>query len=171
MAGLIDELAAVLDAENSEYITLIELSTEKTGYIINSDIDNLQKVVAKEQDVVDRVNVLEKKRESITNEICGILKIEPSRLTVKVLIGLLHKQKQEHDLLAEVHGKLRRTIDRMVSINEQNMALMRESLEMLEFEMNLIKGLRMAPETNNYTRGAYSAGGTDFGAGAFDAKQ
>lgn len=171
MAGLIDELAAVLDAENSEYITLIDLSAEKTGYIVNNDIDNLQRIVAKEQEVVDRVNALEKKRENITGEICSILKIDPSQLTVKVLIELLHKQKREHDLLAEVHERLRRTVDKMVNINEQNMALMKESLEMLEFEMNLIKGLRMAPETNNYTKGAYSAGGTDFGAGAFDAKQ
>jgi hypothetical protein len=171
VAGLIDELAQVLEAENTEYTTLIDLSTEKTGYIIKSDIENLQRVVDAEQKIVDRVNTLERNRESIVKDICTVLKIPPEELTVKVLIELLHKQKREHDMLQDVHTRLRRTVDKMVQINERNMSLMKESLEMIDFEINLIKGLRMAPETNNYDRGAYSAGGTNYSAGAFDAKQ
>lgn len=171
MAGLIDELATILEAENTEYMKLIELSKEKTGYIVKNDVDNLRKLVEREQLVVDSVSALERRRESLTKDICAILKVEPSQLTVKSLIELLHKQKREHDLLADVHGRLRRTLDRMVKVNEQNMSLMKESIEMLDFEMNLIKGLRMAPESNNYDRSAYSAGGTNFNSRAFDAKQ
>lgn len=171
MAGLIDELAEILETENTEYTTLVGLSTEKTGYIIKNDIDNLQRIVEAEQNIVDRVNLLERRRESVTKDICSILKIDQAQLTVKILIDLLHNQKREHDLLADVHGRLRRTVDKMVRINEQNMSLMKETLNMLDFEMNLIKGLRMAPETNNYDKDAYSAGGTNLSAGAFDAKQ
>lgn len=171
MAGLIDELAQVLEDENTVYTSLIELSTEKTNYIIKNDIVNLQRVVDEEQKLVDKVNTLEKQRESVTADICAVLHVPQSELTVKVLIDLLHRQKREHDLLLDVHTRLRRTVDRMVRINEQNMSLMKETLEMLDFEMNLVKGIRMAPETNNYDKGAYSAGGTNYGAGAFDAKQ
>lgn len=171
MAGLIDELADILEQENTEYCTLIELSKEKTAYIIRNEIDNLSRIVGEEQVVVDRVINLEKKREGITKDICSIIKVPVEQLTVKVLIELLYNQERERNLLADVHGRLRRTIDKMVSINEQNMSLMKESLEMLDFEINLIKGLRTAPEVNNYDRGACSAGGTNFGAGAFDAKQ
>lgn len=171
MAGLIDELAQVLENENTVYTSLIELSTEKTEYIIKNDIVNLQRVVEEEQKFVDKVNILEKKREDITADICTVLHVSQSELTVKVLIDLLHRQKREHDLLLDVHTRLRRTVDRMVRVNEQNMSLMKETLEMLDFEMNLVKGLRMAPETNNYDKGAFSAGGTGYSAGAFDAKQ
>lgn len=171
MAGLIDELAQVLEAENVQYMSLVELSTEKTEYIIKNDVVNLQRVVAEEQKLVDKVNNLERQREDITRDICNVLHVPQSELTVKVLIDLLHKQKREHDLLLDVHTRLRRTVDKMVQVNEQNMSLMREALEMLDFEMNLVKGLKMAPETNNYDKGAYSAGGTNYSAGAFDAKQ
>lgn len=171
MASLIDELVDILEAENSEYISLIALSTEKTTAIVKNNIEDLQSITAKEQDIVDRVNTLEKKREDTVLDICKILNLKPGELTVKDLIDILAKKPTEQKKLADVHGKLKRTLQRMTHINESNKSLMKESMEILEFEMNLLKGLKMAPETNNYTRGAYSAGGTEYGAGAFDAKQ
>ncbi len=171
MASLIDELVGVLDKENSEYETLISLSTEKTSTIIQNDIGQLQIIMDREQKVVDKVNMLEKQREDTVRDICKVLHVEPQELTVRVLIDLLKKQPEEQRKLQDVHTKLRKTLHEMVRLNENNQALIRESMEILEFEMNLVKGLKMAPETNNYTKGAYSAGGTDLGAGAFDAKQ
>ena len=171
MASLIDELVEVLDQENSEYEALISLSTEKTSTIIQNDIRQLQIIMDREQSVVDKVNMLEKQREDTVRDICKVLHVEPEELTVKVLIDLLKKQPEEQKRLQDVHTRLRKTLHEMVRLNENNQALIRESMEILEFEMNLVKGLKMAPETNNYTKGAYSAGGTDLGAGAFDAKQ
>lgn len=171
MASLIDELVDVLDRENEEYKSLIELSTRKTDTIVKNDINELQLIMNSEQDAVDRINVLEKKREEAVTDICRVLHVDPKELTVKILIDLLKKQPVEQKKLADSHARLKKTLDSMVRINENNMALMKESMEILEFEMNLLKGLKMAPETNNYTKGAYSAGGTDYGAGAFDAKQ
>ena len=171
MASLIDELVEVLDKENSEYTTLLALSTEKTSTIVKNDIEQLQLLVTKEQEVVDKINILEKQREKTVEDICKVLHVNPGDLTVKVLIDLLKKQPEEQKKLQEVHTKLGNTLKKMVRVNESNKMLMKESMEILEFEMNLVKGLKMAPETNNYTKGAYSAGGTEYGAGAFDAKQ
>lgn len=171
MASLIDELVEVLEKENSEYIELIALSKEKTSTIVKNDIDGLQKIMDQEQKGVDRVNVLEKQRENTVKDICKVLRLEPQDLTVKVLIDLLKKQPTEQKKLIDIHTKIRKTLDEMVRINENNQALIKESMEILDFEMNLIKGLKMAPETNNYNKGAYSAGGTGYSAGAFDAKQ
>lgn len=171
MASLIDELVDVLEKENSEYTLLVALSTEKTSTIVKNDIEEMQNIMGKEQAVVDRINVLEKQREATINDICKVLRVDAKDLTVKVLIDLLKKQPAEQKKLQDVHSKIRKTLDKMVRVNENNKALMKESMEILEFEMNLLKGLKMAPETNNYTKGAYSAGGTEYGAGAFDAKQ
>ena len=56
--------------------------------------------------------------------------------------------------------------------NEQNKELLTNALEMVEFEMNLVQAMKAAPETANYTRGAYSAGDTmGVVSGGFDAKQ
>lgn len=171
MASLIDELVEVLDKENSEYEVMLTLSNEKTSAIVKNNIEQLQAILVKEQAGIDRINALEKQREDTIKDICKVIKVDPSQLTVKVLIDLLSKKKEEQTKLQDVHTKLKKTLDQMVRSNENNKALMHESMEILDFEMNLLKGLKMAPETNNYTKGAYSAGGTSSGAGAFDAKQ
>lgn len=171
MASLIDELVDVLEKENSEYTVLVALSTEKTSTIVKNDIEEMQNIMNREQEIVDRINLLEKQREDTVCDICRVLHVEPQELTVKILIDLLKKQPAEQKKLQDVHIKIKKTLDKMIRINENNKALMKESMEILDFEMNLLKGLKMAPETNNYTKGAYSAGGTDYGAGAFDAKQ
>lgn len=171
MASLIDELVDVLEKENTEYTFLVDLSTQKTSTIVKNDIEEMQNIMAKEQVHVDKINVLEKQREATINDICKVLRVDAKDLTVKVLIDLLKKQPTEQKKLSDVHSKIKKTLDKMVRVNENNKALMKESMEILEFEMNLLKGLKMAPETNNYTKGAYSAGGTEYGAGAFDAKQ
>ena len=45
------------------------------------------------------------------------------------------------------------------------------SLEMVEFDLNLLQAMKAAPETANYNRGAYSAGETmGVERGGFDAK-
>lgn len=172
MASLIDELVEVLEQENLEYEIMIDLSTQKTSTIVKNDVDALQQIMNQEQPVMDRINALEKRREDTIADICKVIHVEPKELTVKILIDLLKKQPVEQKKLQEAHAKIKKTLDRMVRVNEMNKSLMRESMEILEFEMNLMKGLKMAPETNNYNRGAVSGYGTaDVGSGAFDAKQ
>ena len=58
----------------------------------------------------------------------------------------------------------------MVQINEQNKVLLQESLDMVEFEMNILRGMKQAPSTANYSGSEYAD--NNYGAmGSFDAKQ
>ena len=52
-----------------------------------------------------------------------------------------------------------------------NKGLIQDSLEMVEFEMNLIHSLRQAPVTANYNKDAYNANVRSSGRGMFDTKQ
>ena len=52
MASLIDILIDTLEKENKEYESLLELGLEKTGIIIRNDVDELSRMVEKEQLVV-----------------------------------------------------------------------------------------------------------------------
>ena len=60
----------------------------------------------------------------------------------------------------------------MRQVNEQNRELIQTSLELVQFEMNLMQSMQAAPETANYSRGAYNTGDTmGVTRGKFDAKQ
>lgn len=170
MASLIDNLIETLIKENEEYETLLELSMEKTGVIVKADHDGLNEIVMKEQKVVERINALEKTRAEVTKDIGIVLNRKVSELTLPKLVEMLANQPRECSMLKEVHDRLKDTLTRMVQVNESNKALLNESLEMLQFEMNLLQSMKQAPATTNYSGNNY-ADASFGGATAFDAKQ
>ena len=58
----------------------------------------------------------------------------------------------------------------MAQLNTQNQALIKQSLEMVEFDLTLLKSMRQAPETANYNKNACNTGDL-LGSSGFDAKQ
>ena len=170
MASLIDNLIETLTKENEEYETLLNLSTEKTGVIVKSDIEALNAIVQEEQNVVERINSLEKKRTEITGDIGIVLNRNPKDLTLPKLIELLAGQPKECEALKRIHDTLSDTMDRMVRVNDSNKTLLNEALEMLQFEMNLIHSMKQAPATANYSGNSYADESYSARA-SFDAKQ
>ena len=56
--------------------------------------------------------------------------------------------------------------------NDQNGELLKNSIEMVQFELNLLQSMKAAPETANYSRGGYGTGDTmGYSRRGFDAKQ
>lgn len=172
MASLIDTLVEVLDGENEEYQKLLDLSQGKTDVIVRGDLESLSVITDKEQEVVSRINALEAQRTSVMMEIAKILNTDVEGLKLETLISLLSKKPKEQKRLSAVHDKLHNTVYAMKTVNERNEVLLKEAIEMVEFNLNLIQAMRKAPETANYNRGAYNTGsqlGT--ASGGFDAKQ
>lgn len=169
MASLIDELIEVLDRENDEYEMLLNLSKEKTGKIIENNLTELQYIVAQEQGHVEKLNQLEQKREEVVKSIAVVLNKDVNILTVKHIVELLKGQKTEQRKLSIVHDKLRSTLNDMVVVNDMNQSLIKESLEMLEFNMNLMNNIYQGPEVANYSKDAYNV--EMGGSAGFDTKQ
>ena len=171
MASLIDILIDTLEKENTEYESLLELGLEKTGIIIRNDVDELSRMVEKEQLVMERIIAREKKRTEASNDIADVLNKDVKTLTLTRLIELLSSQKKERDALVSIHDRLSLTMKRMVDVNERNKALLDESMDMLRFEMNLVQSIRRGPETNNYGRDAYISNNYSLPDNKFDKKQ
>ncbi len=170
MASLIDELIDVLSLEEKEYQDLILLSREKTPVIVKGDLEKLQKITEAEQFVVGKLNKLERRRTEVAKDIAIVLGKEEDTLKVPDIIEILASQKTEQERLKEVYDKLKATLKEMVRLNDINKGLVQESLEFIEFNMNLYKGIYQEPETGNYTKSA-SASKPVATPGVFDAKQ
>lgn len=172
MASLMEDFMDILDKENSEYQILLELSKKKTPVIIKGDVQELQKITDEEQIVVDRVSHLDRKREETLNDIANVINKDVETLKIPVLIKLLQSRPKEARQLSEIHDALKETLGELVRINDQNRELIKQSLEMVEFDLNLVQAMRQAPVTGNYDRGAYNAGNVMGPENAgFDAKQ
>ena len=170
MASLIDTLIDVLDKENTEYEGLLELSESKTSAIVRGNVTELQDMLGREQKYIDSINKLDAVREECVKDICNVLNLSPDGMKIDVIIDMISKQPKEHDALEAVHLKLKRTLNTLMRINENNKELLKESMEMIDFELNLARNAMVAPQTGNYSKGAYEQ--TDMSAvGSFDAMQ
>ena len=167
-----ENLIEVLKNESSEYEGLLELSQEKTSYIVKGDLENLQKITDEEQEWVARLNRLEKKRVEVTADIANVLNKDVTTLKLTNLIEMLAARPAEQKQLAEAVERLQKVVHEMQTVNERNRDLIQHSLELVEFDMNLLQSMKAAPQTANYNRGAYSTGNTmGVNYRGFDAKQ
>ncbi len=170
MASLIETLIDVLEQENTEYEKLLNLSKDKTSIIVRGDVDKLQEMLVKEQKYIDDINKIEAKRIENVKDICNVLNLSEKGMRIDMIIEMLSKQPAEQGRLRDVHLKLKRTLDQLMKINDNNKVLLKESMDMIEFELNLAKNSVLAPQTGNYSKGAYEQTSIP-GGGSFDAKQ
>ncbi len=171
MASLMEELLGILQTEAEKYEELLELSKRKTPILVSGKIEELQKITDEEQILVDNINSVDKKRTELVNDIGNVLNENPKELTVQKLADLMMEQPQQQKQLLELHDKLKRVLGSVQTINEQNKALVDQMLEMVAFDMNLLKSMKQAPETANYNKMAANTGELFIGASKFDAKQ
>ena len=173
MASLMENLLDVLDKECSEYGTLLELSRKKTPVIVAGNITELEKITDEEQNVVDRINLLDKKRAEVTVDIADVMNKDVNELKITNIIELLAQRPEEQAKLSGIYDRLQFTLREMVRVNEHNKALIENSLEMVNFNLNVLQAMRSAPETADYTRNAENAGNAYGGtfSRSFDAKQ
>ncbi|MGN0291305.1 MAG: flagellar protein FlgN [Lachnospiraceae bacterium] len=170
MASLMDELLGVLEREEAEYRQLVEASTRKKEVIIKADIKSLEEITGEEQEIAGRIKNIENRRIAIMSDIANVLNRKVEELTVDAMMEVLKSQPKEQAQLAEIRTRLKDTLTEMKEINEQNQTLINQAMEMVEFDMALLKSLRQAPETANYNKNAYNTGDL-LGSGGFDAKQ
>lgn len=172
MASLMENLIEVLNEESSAYEELLKLSQEKTAFIVKGDLENIQRITDEEQEWVGQLNRLEKQRVEVTTDISNVLNKDVTTLKLTNLIQLLNARPAEQQLLSQAVEGLQGVVKQMQQTNERNRELIQHSLELVEFDLNLLQSMKTAPQTANYNRGAYNTGNTiHVGYSGFDAKQ
>ena len=148
MASLIEELIMVLGDEKKVYAEIIPVAEEKTRVIVNNDLQSLNSITEEEQALIGRISKLERKRQEVIRNI-GMNKKE-SELNFITIIDLLKGQEKEQEELRKLHDRLKRTIDALKLINERNQMLIKQSIEMIDFDINLMQSLRTSPGVGQY---------------------
>lgn len=154
MASLMENLILILEEEEKEYQILVGLSRRKSTSIIKSNLEELNAITAEEQTVADRVSGLEKRRMIALSDIAEVINRDVNHLNLKVLTEMLGSRPDEQKKVAAVHDKLQQTLREMVNINEHNKMLLKNALEIVEFDLNLARAMNAAPQVANYNGNA-----------------
>ena len=170
MASLMDELLLTMDGETEQYEKLISLNGEKKDSIIHKKLDVLEQVTVQEQAIADSLLVLEDKRAKILRNIATVMGHDGEQITVSWMISNLDNQPVEKEKLMSAKDKLVKAAGEVQVLNFQTQNLLRQAIEMVEFDITLIKSAKQAPLTSNYGRDAETTGDI-LGNRGFDAKQ
>ena len=165
MASLVEELVNVLDAEKKIYTTLVGYEERKKDVLIAADVTALEEITTKEQLAGDDLIAYSNQQIQILKDIATVLGRTDGKMTVTRLISLLDTQPKVQMQLTEARDSLLEAANRMKSLSEQNAVLIRQAIELNEFDMTLFKSLRQAPETANYDKSAYNTGSLLGGSG------
>ena len=165
MASLLENLIDVLDRENAAYERVAVLAESKTSAIVAGDIENLGKIMEEEQEIVGKIQGMEKQRDKFLADIANVVNRDVETLKLIDLIQMLESMPDQQQKLKDVQKRLRET-------NGKNQLLLAERLDMVDFNLNMIRAVKSAPQTANYSKNAYT-NGQSLGIfhGGFDAKQ
>ena len=170
MASLMDDLALVLESEVEQYKKLVALSEAMRDALVISDVSAVEQITADQESVANDLQALEGQRVRIMNDMALVLNRKPEGLKVSALEESIGHQPQLQERLRNVRMELTKTMEELKRRNQSNQALLRQSMELLEFDLNLFRSMRQAPETANYNKSAYNTGDL-LGSRGFDAKQ
>lgn len=171
MASLMEELIITLDKEEKLYRQLIPVEEDKTRAIIANDLESLQEITVREHELVDQTSAVEHKREQIAIDIATVLGKDPKTITLEEIAEALKNQPDDQKKLRIIHDNLKKTVSRLQELNEGNRDLLKEAMEMVEYNMNVIRSTRMSSGSSNYSSDAAEIDGMAPQHGMFDAKQ
>ncbi|GHU51503.1 hypothetical protein AGMMS49975_05110 [Clostridia bacterium] len=165
MAGLMDELVVTLETQLELYRELLKVSKEKKDVIVKNDTKTLQRLTSEENTIVGKLHKLDKKRIGTMFEIGTVLNIPDREYTLSALCGLLQKSnKRDYERLFPLTDDTRSVLEELKNSNTHNKTLIENSLEYIEFSVNLIR---------TSDKKFYDTRGEEIGlkSGFFDAKQ
>lgn len=168
MASLVEELVNVLESEKQIYDNLIGYEERKKDILIAADVPALEEITTLEQLAGDDLIALSNQQIQILKDIATVLGRTEEKMTVTRLIELLDTQPKVQKQLTEARDQLLQAANEMKRLSDQNAVLIRQAIELNEFDLTLFKSLRQAPETANYDKSAYNTGSLLGGSG-FDA--
>jgi hypothetical protein len=170
VASLVEELVTVLKEEEQLYSRLLGYGENKRQILIDADVPALEKLTDLEQEASDALLSLSNKQVEILKDIATVIGRTEEKMTVTRLIGYLASQPEIQTQLRDARDDLLNAAGKMQAVNRQNEALLKQAIELTEFDITLFRSLRQAPETANYDKNAYNTG-TLLGSSGFDARQ
>ena len=166
MASLLAQLADAFEEQAEYYEQLLALSEEKKETVIKNEIDSLQKITDLENILISKNSRADKNREQLMSDLASVYGFAREQLSVEKLLSITTDEPESARIRAAAAG-IRKTAEELGAINKQNRTLIENSLDYINFSVNLIKGAMQNEPT------FYSASGDeiDNGRGFFDAKQ
>ena len=141
---MFERLIEILQSQSVLYEELLESSRQKKAYLLNNNVEAIRGVTVRENGLIGRLQRLERERGALTADLAKRLGLPINGLTLVELIGRIGDQAVCNQL-SSLRIRLRGYMDELKAINEQNKSLINQSLEYIDFTMNLLRSSVSGP--------------------------
>ena len=147
MSSFKDELKKILNGELQIYKELSQITYEKTQPIIDNDTEFLDKTTMREEELILGITQWEKKREELLNS----WGLDKNTSMSQIISNITVEDKKD---LEEIKEELSKILEEIKERNELNNVLIRDSLEYLDFNINLLANVK---DPGTYIKGSKSS--------------
>lgn len=151
---LIENLTRVLAEELKLYKSILDISKRKTRVIIDGNIDELNKIVKGEHSFVLKVGKLEDLRGKLVFALSKKLGISFDNINVSEIIKRIDEN--EAKKIEKYKEFILKVVNELKDVNEINGKLIKNSLEFIDFSINLVSNIDDG--SNNYCNTGNAAG-------------
>lgn len=137
----VNAIINILTKEYDYYKDMLEMSKSKKNIVIEGKVAELDKIVKLEQNMIMNIGQLERKREEEVVKISKALNLNSAQITITELAKVLQPELKTG--LEDIQDKLKETISELKAINDVNGKLIEQSLEYIDYSINLIAGSGM----------------------------
>jgi len=145
---LIGNLVKVLSEELKLYRYILDLSKGKTDIIINGDIDKLSNITDEENKFVIRIGKLEELREKIVYGLSKSMGIDYNKLNISKILQDIDSATAKN--IEKLKSEIKNVMNEFKDINDLNGKLLKNSLDIVNFSINLISNV--SDVSNNYSK-------------------
>ncbi|MFZ3171732.1 MAG: flagellar protein FlgN [Carboxydocellales bacterium] len=142
---MILELISILDKQRELYRKLLEIAKNKQPTLIKGDLDAIEKFTEQEEKIVVQVGKLEEQRSRVHQALANHFHVPEAEFTLSELASRVGIEVSEK--LSQVGDGLKNVLNELKDVNCLNSELIKQSLDFIEFTMNLITSVE---ETSGY---------------------
>ncbi|HLV09426.1 MAG TPA: flagellar protein FlgN [Halanaerobiales bacterium] len=132
---LLESLFNILMDEYENYCLLGELAQKKKDVLIENDVEELTRLIEKDNEIVDQIERLEEKRLDLFARFVENSELAEDEISFSDLLELLSGEWQQK--LLSIKEKLLGIIEGLHEQNEQNKALVEEAIKLNNFSVNM----------------------------------
>lgn len=129
------ELKEVMETELSMYREVLSLAKQKTEILKASKLTELELLTLDERDNVEKIGIIAAKRENVVRGLAKCLGIN-ERLDLSAMSKYFTAEGQSE--FKEIRAEFNETIEELKKANSLNETLIKDSLEYIDFSLNVI---------------------------------
>ncbi|WP_019534901.1 flagellar protein FlgN [Paenibacillus ginsengihumi] len=162
-----EQLLDVMHSLDAAHHSMLDLAEQKKHALIRGDVEELTRIVAKENKFIKQVGELDLQRVEAIGQYMIEKGYKPNpRVTVSDLTKIVF-QAEDKKRLMEAQKKLLGAIRKLREINQLNQQLIEQSLAFIDYSLDLIAG---PPENEVVYQHPQHAGGSAKRTGLFDTR-